>query len=602
MNCEVVAVGTELLLGQVVDTNSAWIGEQLAAVGIDSHYQTKVGDNLDRMVEALELASDRSDAVIVCGGLGPTPDDITRDAIAAVMATELVRDDTVAARIESRFSSRGREMAANNLRQADVPAGATVMRVQPGTAPGLICPLRRRGAPGVIYAVPGVPWEMKEMVVGEVLPDLVERAGARSTIASRTLRTWGRSESALAEMLDGEISRLDDTGEATIAFLASGWEGLKVRITAKAVGGSSVTRVLDEVEGRVRAVIGDIVFGVDGDTMESVTLDLLKAQGLTLGLAESITGGLIAARLTDVAGSSAAFRGGIVAYDRALKTGLLKAPDEPAVSSEMVLGMAKGVCELLGCDVGLAASGVAGPDPHEGVDPGTVWIGVWLDGRGEAVRLDLPFDRVRIRQFSTITALDLVRTRLLARSGSPSPPNGAPGLGPSPDGSIDPGGELVEELDEQGRVIGVVARAEMRAGNLWHRNVIVMVRRSSGAVVVHQRAAWKDVFASMWDVAFSGIPAVGETYRQAASRELAEEAGLAVDPDDLVDLGPRVCDVGDLRWHGRLFEVIDDTVLAPADGEVVALDDVASDDLAGWVDRMPVCPDSVELVRDLLST
>ena len=598
MNCEVVAVGTELLLGQVVDTNSAWIGEQLAAAGIDSFHQTKVGDNHGRLVGALELALDRSDAVIVCGGLGPTPDDITRDALAAVMGAELVRDEVVAERIRFRFSLRGREMAANNLRQADVPTGASVIGVQPGTAPGLVCPVRHRGRDKVIYAVPGVPWEMREMMV-EVLSDLGERAGARSVIASRVLRTWGRSESGLAEVLDGEIARLDRTGEATIAFLASGWEGLKVRITARAADAAGAGRALDEVEGRVRGLIGESVFGTDGDTMESVVLGLLEDRGLTLGVAESLTGGLIAARLTETAGASAAFRGGVVAYDRSVKTGVVGAPDVAVVSEEMALALAERVCGLLGCDVGLATTGAAGPDPHEGAEPGTVWVGLWLDGRGEAVKLSLPFDRPRVRQFTTISALDLLRRRLLAGGGDAGP-EGAPWTwaGEQPN-DAGPGAELVEELDEAGQVVGVVSRAEMRAANLWHRNVIVMVRRSSGALVVHQRADWKDVFPSMWDVAFSGVPAVGESWPEAAARELAEEAGLAVAPADLVDLGPRVCDVGDIRWHGRVFEVTDDRELTPADGEVVALDEVPVPDLPIWMSQTPVCPDSVELVNDL---
>lgn len=625
MNCEVVAVGTELLLGQVVDTNSAWIGEQLAAVGIDSFHQTKVGDNHDRLVGALELALGRSDAVVVCGGLGPTPDDITREALAAVMGAELVRDEAVAERIRSRFASRGREMAANNLRQADVPVGAAVIGVQPGTAPGLVCPVRRDGRDKVVYAVPGVPWEMREMMSEAVLVDLTERAGARSVIASRVLRTWGRSESGLAEVLDGEIARLDRTGEATIAFLASGWEGLKVRITARAADSASAGRALDEVDGRVRGLIGDSVFGTDGDTMESVVLGLLADRGLTLGVAESLTGGLIAARLTEMAGASAAFRGGVVAYDRSVKTGVVEAPDVAAVSEEMALGLAERVCDLLGCDVGLATTGVAGPDRHEGAEPGTVWVGLWLGGRGEAVRLSLPFDRPRVRQFTTISALDLLRRRLLAGSsgagseGAPwtwagDQPNRASAAGPGTEAGAfavssvggaepgSPGTELVEELDEDGRVVGVVNRSEMRARNLWHRNVIVMVRRSSGALVVHQRADWKDVFPSMWDVAFSGVPAVGESWPEAAARELAEEAGLAVAPGDLADLGPRVCDIGDIRWHGRVFEVTDDRELAPADGEVVALDEVPVSDLPAWITQTSVCPDSVELVNDLFLT
>ena len=429
MKCEVVAIGTELLLGQIVDTNSSWIGEQLALAGIDSHFQTKVGDNLGRMTAALEQALDRSDAVIVCGGLGPTPDDITRDAIAAVMGVELRRDDAVVERIRAMFYRRDRQMPANNLQQADVPVGATVMDVQPGTAPGLICPVRRgagsagsaggdgAGGEKVIYAVPGVPWEMQKMVGECVLPDLQSRAGERQVIRSRTLRTWGYSESGLAEVLEPEMRRLDATGEATIAFLASGMEGLKVRITAKAADDETAEGVLSTVESRARAVIGEAVFGTDDDTMESVVLALMRSGGLTLGLAESVTGGLIAARLTEVPGASDVLRGAVVPYDRALKTGVLGAPDVNAVSSEMALAMAAGACRVLGADVGLATTGAAGPDRHEGAEPGTVWIGLHLDGEPEAVRVRFNMARVMVRQLSTITALNLLRTRLLARGG-----------------------------------------------------------------------------------------------------------------------------------------------------------------------------------------
>ena len=415
MRCEVVAVGTELLLGQIVDTNSSWIGEQLALAGIDSHFQTKVGDNLGRMTAALEQALDRSDAVIVCGGLGPTPDDITRDAIAAVMGAELRRDEAVVERIRAMFYRRDRQMPANNLQQADVPVGARVMDVQPGTAPGLICPVRPGGSEKVIYAVPGVPWEMKRMVGECVLPDLQSRAGERQVIRSRTLRTWGYSESGLAELLEPEMRRLDATGEATIAFLASGMEGLKVRITAKAADDKAAEGVLSGVESRARAVIGEAVFGADDDTMESVVLALMRSQGLTLGLAESVTGGLIAARLTEVPGASDVLRGAVVPYDRSLKTGVLGAPDVNAVSEEMALAMAAGTCRVLGADVGLATTGAAGPDSHEGAEPGTVWIGLHLDGAGEAVRVRFNMARIMVRQLGTITALNLLRTRLLAR-------------------------------------------------------------------------------------------------------------------------------------------------------------------------------------------
>ncbi len=413
MKCEVVAVGTELLLGQIVDTNSSWIGEQLAMVGVDSHFQTKVGDNHDRMVAVIEQALSRSDAVIMCGGLGPTQDDITREVIADVMGVELVRDEEIIARIEAMFSGRSRPMPDNNRRQADVPDGALVNPAMPGTAPGLICPLSGDHDGKVIYAVPGVPWEMKQMVTAGILPDLQERAGITSVIKSRTLRTWGESESGLAEQLDEEIRRLDQTGEATIAFLASGWEGLKVRITAKADTDEAVEATLGDQEMRVRRIIGDIVFGVDEDTMESVVLDLLRRRGLTLGVAESLTGGLIASRITSVPGCSDVFRGGVIPYDRQLKLDVLGAPDVPAVSEEMAAAMAEGVCGNRGAEVGLAATGVAGPSSHEGQDPGNVWVAFHLDGETTTKHLMMPFDRDRIRQFTCIMALNMLRHRLL---------------------------------------------------------------------------------------------------------------------------------------------------------------------------------------------
>jgi nicotinamide-nucleotide amidase len=429
VRCEVVAVGTELLLGQITDTNSSWIGEQLALVGIDSLRQTKVGDNMGRIVEVIGEAVDRADAVIVCGGLGPTQDDITRDAIARVMGVDLELDDEVAARIEAMFGGRGRRMPMNNLRQAEVPVGATAIAdPQPGTAPGLICPFTRPGPDGepvekVVYAVPGVPYEMMEIVTRAILPDLQRRAGLTAVIKSRTLRTWGESESGLAEQLADEIVALDraaaageSAGAVTIAFLASGIEGLKVRLTAKGDTAHEADALLAAEEARVRAILGpDLVFGTDDDTMESVVLDLLAAQGLTLGLAESLTGGLVASRITDVPGASRAFRGSVVSYATEVKDDVLGVKVRPVVSAAAAEAMATGARRVLGADVGLALTGVAGPDEQDGERPGTVFVGLDLGGTVESVRLQLPGDRPRVRQFSTISALGLLRARLAAR-------------------------------------------------------------------------------------------------------------------------------------------------------------------------------------------
>ena len=415
MNCEVVAVGTELLLGQVVDTNSSWIGEQLALAGIDCYLQVKVGDNWGRIATALRDALERSDAVIVCGGLGPTQDDITRDVIASVMGVELVRDTDLEDYIRSLFGSRGRNMPANNLRQADVPQGARTMDQQPGTAPGLVCPVDTPGGEKVIYAVPGVPWEMQEMVAGTVLPDLQRRAGIQAAIRSRVLRTWGQSESGIAEQLQAYHEELEQSGRCTLAFLASGIEGLKVRLTAKAPTAEEAEAALDAEAALVAEVLGDAVFSVDDESMEQVVLRLCEEQGLTLGAAESLTGGLITERLSRNPGASKVLRGGIVSYASEVKFDVLGVPPGPVVSEEAAMAMAEGACRVLGCDVAVAATGVAGPDPQEGVAPGNVFLATCVDGEAAAFPIRLPGDRERVRQFSCISALDLLRRRLLAR-------------------------------------------------------------------------------------------------------------------------------------------------------------------------------------------
>lgn len=410
MKCNVVAVGTELLLGQIVDTNSSYIGEQLAAAGIASHLQLKVGDNLERIVEAFQLALKDSDAIIVCGGLGPTHDDLTREAIAAVMGVELQHNEEVAAVIEEMFAKRQRKMAANNLRQALVPQGATVIPQTRGTAPGLMCPVGDK----VIYAVPGVPHEMHDMLSRAVLPDLLKRSGEQSVIVSRVLRTWGEAESALNERLDPVIAELDALGNPTLAFLASGWEGIKVRLTAKADDLASAETLLSTWEKRVRDIVDDVVFGVDADTMESVVLELLRQRGSTLAVAESVTGGLIGGRITNVAGSSSVFRGGVVSYASDVKFDVLGVTPGPVVSEEVAREMARGVRRVLNSDVALAVTGVAGPDEQDGRPVGTLCVGVVLeDGSEHSVTSVLPGQRDQMRQFSVITALSFLRSLLL---------------------------------------------------------------------------------------------------------------------------------------------------------------------------------------------
>ena len=411
-----MAIGTELLLGQIQDTNSAWLGEQLAAAGIDSHFHQAVGDNPRRMVMALRVALSRSDAVIVCGGLGPTQDDITREAIAEVMNVDLVVDEGIVAVIAEMFSSRGREMSDNNRRQAEVPVGAAIIPQARGTAPGLICPVGNK----VVYAVPGVPYEMSEMFERAILPDLRARIGDddAAVIRSRVLRTWGSSESGLAEAVAPRFDHHATAGAGiTVAFLASGIEGIKVRLTAKAADEATAVALLDAEEAEVLALIerryGDIVFGRDDETMEHAIATLLLDRGLTLGLAESITGGLIASRLVAVEGASAWFRGGIVSYATAVKQDLLAVPEGPVVSAPAAIAMAEGARRQLGSDIGLSVTGVAGPTTQDDQPAGTVFVGLALPDRPtEAVELHLPGDRPRVRAYAAISALDSLRRAL----------------------------------------------------------------------------------------------------------------------------------------------------------------------------------------------
>jgi nicotinamide-nucleotide amidase len=416
---EIVAVGTELLLGQIPDTNSQWLGEQLAAHGIASQFHQHVGDNHERILLAFRTALARSDAVIVCGGLGPTQDDITRAALAEVMNVPLERHDDIVEKIRAMFGSRGRTMPDNNLLQADVPRGATIIPQARGTAPGLICAVGQK----VVYAVPGVPYEMTEMFERAILPDLMARqvaAGTTSVITSRVLRTWGASESALAEAVASRFDELVDDDRVTIAFLASGIEGIKVRLTARGDDAAHATSLLVNEESIVRALIeerlGDIIFGVDDQTMEDIVAAQLLERGLTLAVAESVTGGLIASRLVGVAGASKWFVGGIVSYASEVKFDLLHVPVGPVVSADAAEAMATGARALLKSDVGLSVTGVAGPEEQDGQPAGTVFVGLSIGENLQHAALRLPGDRPRVRAYSAISALDVLRRTLEALS------------------------------------------------------------------------------------------------------------------------------------------------------------------------------------------
>jgi len=313
-------------------------------------------------------------------------------------------------RIGAMFAGRGRQMADSNLRQADLPPGAAFIVQKIGTAPGLVCPTDEGK---VVYAIPGVPVEMREMLERAVVPDLQRRAGPRSVIVSRMLRTWGAPESTLAELIS---ERVDRQTNPTIAFLATGIDGIKVRLTAKAADRDTATDLLDAEEAELRTVLGPLVFGVDDESMEKAVGDLLVSAGLTVGVAESLTGGLVGSRLAEVPGSSEWFRGSIVAYDSQVKFDLLDVPEGPVVCKPAAAAMSTGARRVLKADVGLGVTGVAGPATQEDQPVGTVFTAVDLDGEVDVRELHLPGGRQLVRQLAAISLVDQLRRRLLDRA------------------------------------------------------------------------------------------------------------------------------------------------------------------------------------------
>lgn len=417
MSVELLAVGTELLLGDIVNTNAAWLGRRLAAVGLDVRASSVVGDNRARITEALRVAVSRADAVVITGGLGPTHDDLTREGLADLAGVDLVRDPALERELTERYAGYRLTVPESNYRQADVPRGAVPLPNPQGSAPGLRLELADR----ILYALPGVPHEMEAMFAASVLPDLLRRAGQPSAIVSRTLRVTGRWESEVGEALSDLIDRLEQAGNPTLALLAGGGE-VRVRITAKAPDPAQARALIDPVERGARAALGEAVYGVDGETLPGVVHALLRAGGATVAAAESLTGGLLGGLLSQTPGSSQTYRGTVVAYATELKHQLLDVParlllDRGPVDAEVAATMAGGVRRRLGATYGVAVTGVAGPDPQNGHPPGTVYVGVAGPDRTRSHALRLPGDRPRIRQLAAVAALDALRRELVRRPG-----------------------------------------------------------------------------------------------------------------------------------------------------------------------------------------
>jgi nicotinamide-nucleotide amidase len=403
---EILAIGTELLLGQIVNSNATRIGERLADAGLDHYQQTVVGDNETRIVDAVEAACARADALVITGGLGPTKDDLTRDALARAAGVELIFDADQAERLRSRWTSSGRVMPESNLQQAERPFGSELIANPKGTAPGI----RMQIAGTWVFVLPGVPAEMIPMLENSVIPFL--GGDDDSAVVSRLLRTWGESESAIGERL-GDL--YDASTNPTIAFLASGGE-IKIRITAKAATRDEATALIAPVEATVRERLGKRIFGVDDDTVEVVVLRMLEERGWTLGTAESATGGLVAGRITSVPGASRIFRGSIVSYATEVKESVLEVPpdliaEHGVVSEPVAVAMAEGARSRLSADVVVAVTGSAGPNPQER-PVGTVVVSVVTPEASQVRTLTLPGDRERVRTFASTAALQLLRMSL----------------------------------------------------------------------------------------------------------------------------------------------------------------------------------------------
>ena len=421
MSAEILCIGTELLLGNITNGNARWIAEQLAALGIPHHRQLVVGDNRERLIAELQAAAQRCRVLITTGGLGPTPDDLTTEAIAAAFGAPLVEHPQVWAEIQARLAARGRPCAASNRRQAFLPEGAALLPNPTGTAPGMIWSPR---PDFTILTFPGVPSEMRAMWQATAAPWLQASGLAEGVFASRMLHFWGVGESNLAEQM---ADLLEGTNPTVAPYAGSG--EVKLRITARAATAAAAEQLLEPVEAEIRARTGALCFGVDEASLASVLLEQLRRRGQTLAVAESCTGGGLGAALAAVPGASDVLLGGVIAYANSVKQGLLGVPAalleaHGAVSDPVARAMAEGARRATGADWALAITGVAGPGGGSAEKPvGLVHIAVAGPAgcSSEGVRFGASRGRSWIQTLAAGEALNRLRLALL-ESSRQSPP------------------------------------------------------------------------------------------------------------------------------------------------------------------------------------
>jgi nicotinamide-nucleotide amidase len=427
LRAEILCVGSELLLGQIIDTNAAFIASQLSRIGVDLHRKQTAGDNLERIADCIRGALSRADCLVITGGLGPTNDDLTREAIALALGVPLVHQQNLEDELREWFASRDIEIISTILRQAYLPEGALAIPNSNGTAPGVFA--TRDGK--MVFAVPGVPREMRAMLELSVVPAILEQMeGERQIIVSRVLRTFGIGESMLAEPLEDILTIATNPTVAPLIYGKT--TEVHLRLTAKAPDEESARVLLDEMESRIRARAGKHIFGVDDETLAFVVVRELTRRNLKLAVAESLTGGLLGEMITEVPGASAVFSGGAITYSDGAKARVLAVPaatlaQHSAVSEETARVMAEGTLSLFHTDFALSTTGEAGPESGSGAPVGTVFCGLAISGTGDvSTRTQVESrrftgDREAIRTRTAMCALDLLRRHLQESSGAREP-------------------------------------------------------------------------------------------------------------------------------------------------------------------------------------
>ncbi len=415
MSAEIICVGTELLLGDILNSNSQFIAQELASLGIPHYYQTVVGDNTERLLDVIKIACSRSQILIFTGGLGPTPDDLTCETIAHYFGAALIERADIIEDITKKYATRNRVMTPSNRKQALIPQGADILPNPTGTAPGIIW----QPKPGlIILTFPGVPYEMHRMWQETAVPYLKSQGWGQEIIYSRMLRFWGVAESALAE----KVSSYLNLPNPTVAPYASKGE-VKLRVAAKATSNIEAQKIIAPVEKQLKEIAGLDYYGADDDTLASVVGKLLRTKNQTVSVAESCTGGMLGQMLTEMSGSSDYFWGGVISYDNSAKINLLGVNTSDlekygAVSAIVAEQMALGVKNRLGTTWGISITGIAGPTGETETKPvGLVYIGIAGSNGVDVTENKFGSTRGRslIRHVSACTALDQLRRKLLAQ-------------------------------------------------------------------------------------------------------------------------------------------------------------------------------------------